>query len=69
MTLPVFNSGDFVGVVGIDVTLVDLLSDVLVSSSASGYPFIFDIVDKHTLIHPLLPNPGEVRIIVSTELL
>ncbi|XP_077994463.1 VWFA and cache domain-containing protein 1-like [Glandiceps talaboti] len=61
VALPVRHNGELKGVVGVDLTLTDLTSDVTYyGDSQLSYPFVFDSQTKavgRTLMHPLLPIP------------
>ncbi|XP_014676321.1 PREDICTED: VWFA and cache domain-containing protein 1-like [Priapulus caudatus] len=57
VSLPLILEGQLKGVVGIDITMADLLSDVLyLSADALSYPFVIDNRGR-VMMHPLLPSP------------
>ncbi|XP_077862112.1 VWFA and cache domain-containing protein 1-like [Saccoglossus kowalevskii] len=62
--LPVKYNRKLMGVVGVDITLDDLLADVtFFKKGASSYAFIFEANSKaagRALIHPLLPAPMDI---------
>ncbi|XP_070571541.1 VWFA and cache domain-containing protein 1-like [Ptychodera flava] len=61
VALPVKYNGELKGVVGIDITLHDLLADITYfKESDTSYAFIYEVNTKaegRTLLHPLLPAP------------
>ena len=62
VTLPLFDGFEFIGVVGVDMTLVDLFADVYNVDNHVGYAMVFDAIDNRTFAHVLLPQPSSVCI-------
>ena len=61
VSLPCHHNGKFIGVVGVDITMSDLLADVTYfSQGQSSYAFLVDRTDGRTMMHPLLPPPSSV---------
>ena len=59
ITLPCFHNGNFIGVVGTDIHVEDLLSDItFFNQGQSTYAFVVSNSGR-TLIHPLLPIPTD----------
>ena len=59
ITLPCFHKGNFIGVVGTDIHVEDLLSDItFFNQGQSTYAFVVSNSGR-TLIHPLLPIPTD----------
>uniref|UniRef100_H2ZMZ9 Cache domain-containing protein n=1 Tax=Ciona savignyi TaxID=51511 RepID=H2ZMZ9_CIOSA len=58
---PVVVNDKLVGVVGVDLTMHELIADVTYFSVAAnmGYAFLLDIFGK-VMMHPLLPSPAAV---------
>ena len=62
ISLPVFIGGGFIGVVGIDLSLADMLAAASFLKEGSGvtsYTFVIDSIGQ-TLTHPLVSQPYEV---------
>ncbi|XP_048587905.1 VWFA and cache domain-containing protein 1 [Nematostella vectensis] len=58
VTLPCYHGNTFVGVVGIDITMGDLLADVsYFGAEQESYAFVIDGSGRG-LVHPLLPMPS-----------
>jgi len=59
--LPVVHGGDLKGVVGVDLTLEDLVADAALfgGGDSKSYAFITDDLGN-VLVHPLLPRPSAV---------
>lgn len=57
---PVFVGKDFVGVVGVDVTVSDLFTDVIHFARSNSYAFVVNRKDGTALNHPLLPAPMDI---------
>ena len=53
-----FTSGQLVGVVGVDLSLHELLADITYfrSAGAAAYAFLIDLTGR-VIMHPFLPNP------------
>ena len=61
VSLSCHHNGQFIGVVGVDITMSDLLADVTYfSQGQSSYAFLVDRTDGRTMMHPLLPAPSSV---------
>ena len=59
ISLSCFHNGKFIGVVGTDITVEDLLSDItFFNQGQSTYAFMISNSGR-TLIHPLLPAPTD----------
>ena len=61
VSLPVFSASQFLGVVGIDISLADLMADAAFLKDGSGvmsYAFVIDNL-KQTLTHPLISQPSD----------
>ena len=62
VSLPVYDGTTFIGVAGVDISMADLMEDVAFLKEGSGslsYAFVIDSL-KHTLVHPLVPQPQDV---------
>ena len=60
IALPFYSGGHLKGVVGVDMSLRDLLADVsFFGRTDSSYAFIMDSTGR-LLMHPLLPSPQSV---------
>lgn len=62
VTLPVFSptSGAFIGVVGVDISVTDLMADAaFFKKGQNSYAFVIDKYGN-TLTHPLIPRPNSV---------
>lgn len=58
ITLPCYHRGKFIGVVGTDISMADLLSDITYfQKGQSSYAFMADSSGR-TMMHPLLPAPS-----------
>lgn len=58
ITLPCYHRGKFIGVVGTDISMADLLSDVTYfQKGQSSYAWMADSTGR-TIMHPLLPAPS-----------
>ena len=58
ITLPCYHRGQFIGVVGTDISMADLLSDVTYfQKGQSSYAWMADSTGR-TIMHPLLPAPS-----------
>ena len=58
ITLPCYHRGMFIGVVGTDISMADLLSDVTYfQKGQSSYAWMADSTGR-TIMHPLLPAPS-----------
>ncbi|XP_068693104.1 VWFA and cache domain-containing protein 1-like [Montipora foliosa] len=58
ITLPCYHQGKFIGVVGTDISMADLLSEITYfQKSQSSYAFMADSSGR-TMMHPLLPAPS-----------
>ncbi len=58
--LPVYHEGKLVGVVCVDLTMTDLLSDAYLKEGELSYAFLID-GQARLLMHPLLPQPYAVE--------
>ena len=59
ITLPCYYQGKFIGVVGTDISMEDLLSEITYfQRGQSSYAFMADSSGR-TMMHPLLPAPSE----------
>ena len=59
ITLPCYYQGTFIGVVGTDISMEDLLSEITYfQKGQSSYAFMADSSGR-TMMHPLLPAPSE----------
>ena len=58
ITLPCYHQGKFIGVVGTDISMADLLSEITYfQKGQSSYAFMADSSGR-TMMHPLLPAPS-----------
>ena len=58
ITLPCYYQGRFIGVVGTDISMEDLLSEITYfQRGQSSYAFMADSSGR-TMMHPLLPAPS-----------
>ncbi|KAJ7392146.1 hypothetical protein OS493_013518 [Desmophyllum pertusum] len=58
ITLPCYYQGKFIGVVGTDISMADLLSEITYfQKGQSSYAFMADSSGR-TMMHPLLPAPS-----------
>ena len=58
---PIMVAGELVGVVGVDLTLSDLVEDVsYFHNDRLSYAFVIDKFNK-AIMHPLLPLPFAVK--------
>ena len=58
ITLPCYYQGRFIGVVGTDISMEDLLSEITYfQRGQSSYAFMADSSGR-TMMHPLLPTPS-----------
>ena len=58
ITLPCYHQGKFIGVVGTDIIMADLLSEITYfQKGQSSYAFMADS-SRRTMMHPLLPAPS-----------
>ena len=58
VTLPCYHKGKFIGVVGTDLSMEDLLSDITYfQRGEASYAFMADSSGR-TMMHPLLPAPS-----------
>ncbi|KAL9960925.1 hypothetical protein ACROYT_G034433 [Oculina patagonica] len=59
ITLPCYHEGKFIGVVGTDISMEDLLSEITYfQKGQSSYAFMADSSGR-TMMHPLLPAPSD----------
>ena len=59
ITLPCYYQGKFIGVVGTDISMEDLLSEITYfQRGQSSYAFMVDSSGR-TMMHPLLPAPSD----------
>ncbi|XP_078384871.1 VWFA and cache domain-containing protein 1-like [Oculina patagonica] len=59
ITLPCYHQGNFIGVVGTDLSMEDLLSEIAYfQRGQSSYAFMADSSGR-TMMHPLLPAPSD----------
>ena len=59
ITLPCYHKGVFIGVVGTDISMEDLVSDInLLNEGQSAYAFMTSKSGR-TIVHPLLPAPTD----------
>ncbi|XP_078384872.1 VWFA and cache domain-containing protein 1-like [Oculina patagonica] len=59
ITLPCYHQGNFIGVVGTDLSMEDLLSEIIYfQRGQSSYAFMADSSGR-TMVHPLLPAPSD----------
>ncbi|KAL9960915.1 hypothetical protein ACROYT_G034423 [Oculina patagonica] len=59
ITLPCYHQGKFIGVVGTDLSMEDLLSEITYfQRGKSSYAFMADSSGR-TMMHPLLPAPSD----------
>ncbi|KAL9960914.1 hypothetical protein ACROYT_G034422 [Oculina patagonica] len=59
ITLPCYHQGKFIGVVGTDLSMEDLLSEITYfQRGQSSYAFMADSSGR-TMMHPLLPAPSD----------
>ncbi|KAL9960908.1 hypothetical protein ACROYT_G034416 [Oculina patagonica] len=59
ITLPCYHQGKFIGVVGTDLSMEDLLSEITYfQKGQSSYAFMADSSGR-TMMHPLLPAPSD----------
>ena len=59
ITLPCYHGGKFIGVIGTDISMADLLSDVTYfQKGQSSYAWMADSSGR-TMMHPLLPAPSD----------
>ena len=62
VALPIGSAGDIEGVVGIDVPVMDMVSDlVLLSGTELSYAFMVDKTG-HVAWHPAMPSPMEAQL-------
>ena len=60
ITLPCYHQGKFIGVVGTDISMADLLSEVTYFQRGQrSYAWMADSSGR-TMMHPLLPAPSDV---------
>ena len=58
ITLPCYHQGKFIGVVGTDISMADLLSEITYfQKGQSSHAFMADSSGR-TMMHPLLPAPS-----------
>ena len=58
ITLPCYHGGKFIGVVGTDISMEDLLSEgTYFKKGQSSYAWMADSSGR-TMMHPLLPAPS-----------
>jgi len=58
ITLPCYHGGKFIGVVGTDINIADILSEVTYfKKGQSSYAWMADSSGR-TMMHPLLPAPS-----------
>ena len=59
VTLPCYHRGKFIAVVGTDLSMEDLLSDITYFQKGQlSYAFMADSSGR-TMMHPLLPAPSD----------
>ena len=59
ITLPCYHQGKFIGVVGTDISMADLLSEVTYFQTGQrSYAWMADSSGR-TMMHPLLPAPSD----------
>ncbi len=59
ITLPCYHQGKFIGVVGTDLSMEDLLSEITYfQRGQSSYAFMADSSGR-TMMHPLLTSPSD----------
>lgn len=59
ITLPCYHEGVFIGVVGTDISMEDLVSDInLLNEGQSAYAYMTSKSGR-TIVHPLLPAPTD----------
>ena len=59
ITLPCYHQGKFIGVVGTDISMADLLSEVTYFQRGQrSYAWMADSSGR-TMMHPLLPAPSD----------
>jgi len=62
ITLPCYHKGKFIGVVGTDISMEDLLSEVTYfKKGQSSYAWMADSSGR-TMMHPLFPSPSNVYV-------
>ena len=64
VTYPLFDGFEFIGVVGVDLSLSNLFEDAYNINTELGHALVFDASDMRTFEHILLPQPRTVSIVV-----